>query len=208
MPLNQLVGRGVCPEVVGCLHLGVLQCTGTHCTERKSTDSEHGQLSASQSRSSGTAGSKHQAQHTLLHRVTAAKNSEAVCWPWQITQHLQSPACTVFKGQASALVYTCWYYQSLCRKRKPLSSALQLPISTHCSAAGHHLFFRRAPQIYLAGAFKFSEALTKKQLNWDRRTVSTGLESKLSKQGKMNALPNKDARIGPSTGSIRRASFS
>lgn len=35
VPLNQLVSRGVCPEVVSRLHLRVLQRTGPHCTEMK-----------------------------------------------------------------------------------------------------------------------------------------------------------------------------
>lgn len=33
VPLHQLIGRGVCPEVVSSLHLGVFQCTGPHCGE-------------------------------------------------------------------------------------------------------------------------------------------------------------------------------
>lgn len=33
VPLDQLVRRGVCPEVVSSLHLRVLQCTGPHCGE-------------------------------------------------------------------------------------------------------------------------------------------------------------------------------
>lgn len=31
MSLHQLVSRGVRPEVVGCLHLRVLQCTRSNC---------------------------------------------------------------------------------------------------------------------------------------------------------------------------------
>lgn len=31
MSLHQLVSRRVCPEVVGCLHLCVLQSTRSHC---------------------------------------------------------------------------------------------------------------------------------------------------------------------------------
>lgn len=33
VPLDQLIRRGVCPEVVSSLHLGVFQCTGPHCGE-------------------------------------------------------------------------------------------------------------------------------------------------------------------------------
>lgn len=33
VPLDQLICRRVCPEVISSLHLGVFQCTGPHCGE-------------------------------------------------------------------------------------------------------------------------------------------------------------------------------
>lgn len=35
VPLDQLICRGVCPEVISSFHLRVLQCTGPHCGEEQ-----------------------------------------------------------------------------------------------------------------------------------------------------------------------------
>lgn len=42
VPLHQLIRRGVCPEVVGGLHLRVLQRAGPHCAEKSPTRTHQG----------------------------------------------------------------------------------------------------------------------------------------------------------------------